>query len=258
MKDIIARLEAVAGNASFFYKSLEGQPETAAFNEDFAHVAASIIKVPIMVECFRRFDQGSAKKTDTLTLRDEYRVPPCGVLTFMHQGLEVTLMDLIWLMITISDNVATNMLIDYLGIDAIEDTIRACGLRQTTLGRKLFDRSPGAKGKSNYISAADCGLLLEKMYLGQLISPQASKEMLDVLKGQQLNNKIPFLLPLDYTVAHKTGEDGSITHDVGIVYAKRPFIVCFCGSRVDAPAFNRLMAEVTLELTSRNGGVVED
>ena len=75
--------------------------------------------------------------------------------------------------------------------------------------------------------------------------------MLDILKCQQLNGKIPFYLKAlenEPEIAHKTGEDTGITHDVGIVFGDDPFIVCFCGNETDTPKFERVMAEISLEL----------
>ena len=79
----------------------------------------------------------------------------------------------------------------------------------------------------------------------------SSRKMLAILGDQQLNGKIPFYLkalPDEPEIAHKTGEDTGITHDVGIVYGREPFIVCFCGNETDTPRFERVMAEISLEL----------
>jgi beta-lactamase class A len=86
------------------------------------------------------------------------------------------------------------------------------------------------------------------MYQGNLISKKADQEMLDILKEQRLNGKIPFYFTNDIKIAHKTGEDQGITHDVGIVFGKVPFILCFLGNQVDVPFFERVMQETTLEL----------
>lgn len=78
--------------------------------------------------------------------------------------------------------------------------------------------------------------------------------MLTILKCQQLNGKIPFYLKAleeEPEIAHKTGEDTGITHDVGIIFGREPFIVCFCGNETDTPRFERMMAEISLELFQR-------
>ena len=92
------------------------------------------------------------------------------------------------------------------------------------------------------------------MYEGKLVSQRASSQMLGILKNQQLCSKIPFYLqalPEEPEIAHKTGEDTGITHDVGIIYGREPFIVCFCGNETDTPALERAMAEISLWLYRR-------
>jgi beta-lactamase class A len=210
-----------------------------------------------MVEAFRQFEAGEAAPDEIIPVRDADRVPICGVLTLMHSGLEPTLMDLIWLMITISDNMATNLLIDRLGVENIQRTLEGLGLAGTRIQRKLFDSSATAAGKSNIVTAWDMGLLMEKLYRGEAVSETASAQMIDVLLAQQLSNKMPFRLPLDCKIAHKTGETSGVTHDVGIVYAEKPFVAGFFGSGVNAPALARLMADVTYALAELNGGMQE-
>ena len=117
-----------------------------------------------------------------------------------------------------------------------------------TLNRLLFDREASSRGIENYITAREAGLLLKRLYDGEAVSGPASEDMLSILKDQRLNGEIPFLLPHSVKIAHKTGEDDGITHDVGIVYARQPFIVCFCGEHVSPPEFERAMQDITLML----------
>ena len=122
-----------------------------------------------------------------------------------------------------------------------------------TLNRLLFDREASSRGIENYITAREAGLLLKRLYDGEAVSGPASEDMLSILKDQRLNGKIPFLLPHSVKIAHKTGEDDGITHDVGIVYARQPFIVCFCGEHVSPPEFERAMQDITLMLYEKCG-----
>ena len=126
------------------------------------------------------------------------------------------------------------------------------------LQRKMYDTEKSKRGIQNYITAAETGRLLREMYQGRLVSRQASEKMISILKNQQLCSKIPFYLQAlqeEPEIAHKTGEDCGITHDVGIVYAKQPFIVCYCGNDTDTPAYERVMAETSLWLYHRNSEV---
>ena len=108
-----------------------------------------------------------------------------------------------------------------------------------------------AQGIENYTSARDAAKLLDALYSRTLVSPEASAQMLGILQDQRLNGKIPFYLhtlnpvPL---IAHKTGEDYRITHDVSIIEGDHPMILCFMGSDVDVPALERLMADAAYAL----------
>ncbi len=245
--NILERIRSVSGKVGFYYKNLV-TGDAMEFRKDIPLQAASIIKIPVLVEAFMQLESGRINRNEVFTVREKDKLPSCGALTYMHSGLKVTLEDLYTLMIILSDNTATNLLIDYLGMDHINRTLTKLGLTHTRINRLLFDAGQSAGGIENYITAGEIGLLLEKLYHGEVISAQASTGMLGILKKQRLNGKIPFKLPKNIEVAHKTGEDSGITHDVGIVYAKQPFIVCFCGNEVDVPAYERLMQDVTAEL----------
>lgn len=246
-ENILDQLKALKGQVSFYYKNLI-TGETFGYQEDMPLQAASVIKIPVLIEAFSRIQGGDLEKDQTVTLRKEDKLPSCGALTYMHDGLAVTIEDLYTLMIILSDNTATNLLIRQLGMDKINSNLQELGLHNTRINRLLFDSKQSSLGIQNYISAYEIGVLLEKMYFGELISPEASLEMLRILKNQRLNGKIPFFLHGKADIAHKTGEDDGITHDVGIVYAPQPFIVCFCGNEVEVPVFERFMQDISLDL----------
>jgi beta-lactamase class A len=245
--NLLKELQKITGKAGFYYKNLV-TGEQITFQEDMPFQAASVIKIPILIEAFTRLETGSLHKTDLFTIKKQDKLPSCGALTYMHDGLQVTLEDLYTLMIILSDNTATNLLIEHLGMDQINNTMQKLGCRQIKLNRYLFDSEKAALGIENYISAGDIAGLLEKMYHGELVSKEASVEMLRILKNQRLNGKIPFFIHGKADIAHKTGEDDGITHDVGIVYGKEPFIICFCGNEVDVPAYERLMQDISYAL----------
>ena len=245
--NLLSQLQDITGKVGFYYKNLV-TGETLSFQEDMPLQAASVIKIPILIEAFTRLEAGTIHKTDLFTIKKEDKLPSCGALTYMHDGLQVTLEDLYTLMIILSDNTATNLLIKHLGMDQINGTMQKLGCKHIKLNRYLFDSEKSALGIENYISAGDIAGLLEKMYQGELVSKEASAEMLGILKNQRLNGKIPFYIHGKADIAHKTGEDDGITHDVGIVYGKEPFIICFCGNQVDVPAYERLMQDMSFEL----------
>lgn len=244
---LLEQMNKLEGKVSFIYKELNSQ-ETISYQEDMKMKAASIIKIPIMVEVFRQIDSGMLNKDQTHQLKEEDKRPSCGALNRMHEGIELTIQDLCNLMIILSDNTATNILIELMGMEQINHSMDEMGLHITRLNRLLFDREASAKGIENYICASEIAGLLEKMYQGTLVSKEASAEMIDILKQQRLNGKIPFHFVEKIEVAHKTGEDDGITHDVGIVYGEVPFLVCFLGNEVNVPKYERFIQDTTLEL----------
>lgn len=245
--EILSRLEQIAGKKSFFYKNLvTGQ--TISINENMPMMAASVIKIPIMVEAFRQIQAGSIRKNQEYTLREADKRPSCGCLNRMHAGLTVTIADLYNLMIILSDNSATNILIELLGREQINASMKEMGYQNIAVNRLLFDREASCRGIQNYVCAGEIADMLEKMYLGTLISPDADAEMLEVLKEQRLNGKIPFHFVEKVPIAHKTGEDEGITHDVGIVFGRQPFILCCLGNEVNPPEYERFMQDIAWEL----------
>lgn len=254
--EILRRLEQLPGKISFLYKNLE-TGERVGYKEQEPLMAASVIKLFVMTAVFERLERGDFSEEQVFSIKKEECVPSCGALTYLHDGIQVTAMDLVTLMIIFSDNTATNVLIDFLGIEEINDTIRGLGFERTILQRKMFDLEKSQRGIQNYITAGEVGRLLKMMYEGNLISKKASEKMISIMKNQQLASKIPFYLkaiPGGPDIAHKTGEDSGISHDVGIIYGKEPFIVCFCGNETDTPQFERAMADISLELYNEFNG----
>ena len=241
MRSLLPRLASLPGEACVFGKDLQ-TGEVWGYQADVPVIAASVIKLPILIEAFRQERDGLLSMDEEFRIRPEQKMPSCGALTYLHDGLAVTLRDLCVLMIIVSDNTAANLLIDRLGMDRINRTVRALGLTQTALRRKLFDTDASARGLENTITAAEMAILLEKMYHGACVSAAADAEMLGILADQRLNGKMPFFLH-GTKIAHKTGEDDGISHDVGIVYADHPLILCFTSCHTFVPAFERFIQD---------------
>ena len=245
------RLEKLPGTISFVYRNLSSG-EQYSYHEDEPQPAASIIKLFLMAAAFQAVFDGRIREEDKIFVRKTDCVPSCGVLTYLSGEREVSVRDLIELMIIVSDNTAANLLFDLLGSEYLDSFIKEkLGMNKTVFRRKMFDSFRAAKGIENYVTARDAADLLEKIYKRELVSPEASAEMYRILTHQRLNGKIPFRLhtlnPAP-VIAHKTGEDTGITHDVAIISGKEPFILCFLGSGTDVPEFERLMADVSWEI----------
>ncbi|MBR5110512.1 MAG: serine hydrolase [Clostridia bacterium] len=242
MSRYLPRLASLPGEVSIYGKNLH-TGEVWAYQPDIPLVAASVIKLPTLAEAFRQARDGQIDMKEIFAVRPDQKMPGCGALTRLRDGIEVTLHDLCVLMIILSDNTATNILIERLGMDQINQTIRSFGLEKTKLRRKLFDADASARGIENTMTAQEMGRLLEMLSSGSCVSPEADAEILSILSEQQLNGKIPFFLP-EIRIAHKTGEDDGITHDVGILYAKHPVVLCFGSEHTDVPAFERCIQDM--------------
>ena len=212
------------GRVGLYYRDLR-TGERYGIREQELFTAASLIKLPIMAQLYRRFAQGSLSPGQLCEVRREDKVPSCGAVAYLHDGALLTLQDLCNLMIVISDNSAANMLARRVGLNAVNRLMGELGLRRIRMERLLYDRDGARKGRRNTVSPADVGLFFELLWQGKVVSPQASREMLEILKLQQIDYKITGMLPETVPVAHKTGEDTGITHDAGIVYAASPFVL---------------------------------
>lgn len=247
-KSLEELLEGIPGKLSVYYKNL-ATGEVVDYNGDTPMMAASVIKIPILLETFRQIKAGLLKKDQLYVLKEGDKMPSCGCLNRMHEGLNLTVQDLYNLMIILSDNTATNILIRLLGgAEEINGSLAKMGYQTCRVNRLLFDSEASARGVENYVSGTEIADMLEKMYRGELIDEDSSQEMLEILKSQRLKNKMPFDFQGCVPIAHKTGEDDGITHDVGIIFGSQPFILCCLGNETDCPGFNRFIQKLAWSL----------
>lgn len=244
---IQAQINFLRGRIGFFYEDLESG-DTYGIHADDSYEAASVIKLLVLCEAYRQFEQGSLSKEELIPVRREDRVPSCGAAAYLHDGIALTVKDLCVLMIILSDNTATNILIRKLGMDCINRTARELGFEKTRLNRLLFDSGASAAGIENQFAPSEIGRFYELLWRGELVSADASREMLEILKKQEINHKIPSMLPKNLTIAHKTGEDRGITHDTGIIFAPRPFILCFASNETDVPETEQFIRMASREV----------
>ena len=189
--------------------------------------AASLIKLPIMAACFQAAQEGKIRLTQQVVLRSKDKVSGSGKLKELPPGSSFTVDQLMEEMITQSDNTATNLLIDLLGIDELNGYFKRQGLTGTTLSRKMMDFSQRRQGVENYTTVSDVALLLREIHEQRLINPKVSARCLDFLKRQHLHDRIPARLPKGIVVAHKTGLERGVCHDAGIVFTgKGNYLIC--------------------------------
>ena len=250
-QSLISKLNAVPGDIAIYIEDCETH-EVFVKDCDNPLLAASTIKLAVMLAAFESFKRGIIDPNDVYTVKDSDKVPSCGALTYMHSGLNVTYMDLVVLMIILSDNTATNILIEKIGMPFINNTVQTYNISGIQLRRKLFDAFAQSKGLENTVSARSLALILKLILDEKAVSADASKAMLKILLNQRLNGKIPFYLhDKDIDIAHKTGEDDGISHDAGIIFAKHTIVAVFLSNNTYTPQFERFIQDTSLWLCER-------
>jgi beta-lactamase class A len=195
-----------------------------SINGDVNLPAASTIKVPVMVEVMRQIALGKFGFYRTVSLRDADRDCGYGELCEAPWGSKYTVWELLWRMITVSDNTAANMLIRLVGRHNINQTMEGLGLSQTWLGDSIHS---DGDVRSLRTSANDMMHLLELIAEHQLINAKACDAMLEILERQRHNTMIPAWLPKKVVIAHKTGTLHDTLNDVGIVELDgAPYVIC--------------------------------
>ncbi len=199
--------------------------ETSGINASANLPAASTIKIPVMVEVFKQMEAGKIDLNTTVTMRASDRDWGWGDMADAPIGTERSVNALLLLMITESDNTATNMLIRLVGRGHINSTMATLGLHQTRLSDYIRSESNSIRYALR-TSPKDMVSLLDKIARERLVDEWSSREMLAILAGQHHNGLIPAALPAGIKIAHKTGSLHDTLNDVGIVYRDdEPYII---------------------------------
>lgn len=222
-----AEVAQFKGKVSLFAKNLDTGVVYELGGDDRVPTA-STIKIAIMVEAFARVSEGKAKWTDELVLTKEKKVGGSGILAEFGDGLRLTLRDGVSLMMILSDNTATNLVIDALTTDAVNARMASLGLTETRLMRRVFGGGESLEGKKEENKRFGLGrttphemvTLLEKLERGEVISPAASKEMIELMKREQGTNGVwreQWRVPK----ATKSGALDALRSNIGIIYHPR-------------------------------------
>jgi beta-lactamase class A len=202
--------------------------ERYTLHADDVMPTASLIKLAVMAEVYFQAKEGKVKLDDMLTLTKDEMVPGSGVLTdHFSPGASFSLRDAVRLMIVYSDNTATNMVLDKIGIKSVNERMAGLGLKETRINAKVFKGSttsvdPERTKKYGLGSATANEMikLLEMLHKGELVSAEASKTMLEHMRKCDDKDKFPRFLPKGVTVAHKSGSVSNARTDAGILYFK--------------------------------------
>lgn len=247
LESIRRRMESIPGHTGFYYLNLVTGMEYGV-REDETFGAASVIKLPLYMHVLAECAAGRMTMDEKLTVTAEDKVPICGALTLFTGDVQADIRTLCRLMISISDNTATNKLIEHCTIPGAQEGFQRMGLTKTQLTRKLFDRTASRAGLRNVICPKEIGHLLAMLYRDEFVSKAVCKEAIDTLLLQQVDHKLNGRICGGVSIAHKTGEDDHLSNDVGIVYAPQPFVICFAGHDTDVYQWEDLMRNAAYEL----------
>lgn len=269
--EIVARIGAIAraidGVLGVYAQDLRTGVEVA-YNADTVFPTASVMKIPIIYELYRQAEAGQVDLGRRIVFGAEHMVPGSGVLQDLDTGLNPTLKDLATLMITVSDNAATDLVIEQIGLDTIAATLQGLGLSQTTVlltVRELLYSTVGldtanpahtyalyqerstagvidwgcrayADEDNNLTTPREMARLLAGIEHRDGLSAASCAAIIDILKRQKYGDRIPQQLPEGTVVAHKTGSLRGIRNDAGIVYAPDgPYVVSLFAKRLADP-----------------------
>jgi beta-lactamase class A len=187
---------------------------------------ASSIKIAVLAELYRQAQQGKIKLGDLYTLQSSDLVSGSGIAGALTPGVtRLTIRDVAALMISVSDNSATNIIIDRIGIENVNALLDSLGLAHTRLRRKMMDVKAAAEGRENISTPREMVQLLEILYRGKVLNKQMTDDFFALLSVHK-ESYIPRELPEDVRVANKPGELEGVRNDSGIVFtANRPFAI---------------------------------
>ena len=255
--DILSRIQKSGADVGIAFRTLDGKIEWFSHADDVFH-AASTMKIPVMIELFHQVREGNLKLDDPLPVKNEFHSlvdastftldPADDSETDLYKavGQTRTLSQFCELMITVSSNLATNLLVEKLGVENIRATVHALHADGMNVLRGVEDNKAYEKGMNNTTTARGLLILLEAIAKGQAVDLDSSRQMVEILARQKFNEAIPAGLPSGTRVAHKTGELTKVHHDAAIVYAPRPFaLVILVRGLAESKDSAALMADIT-------------
>lgn len=258
--EIVKKLTIPGAGFGVVFKDLQSG-ETILINEKKIFHAASTMKTPVLAELFRQSEDGNFSMEDSILVKNtfksivdnsEYSLSPDddseqGLYTLI--GKKQTISSLAYSMIIESSNLATNILIEFVGAGNVAQLMKSIGANDIKVLRGVEDGKAYKMGLNNVTTAFDLSIIYEKMATGQLVNEPASEAMTRILLDQKLNDIIPALLPPEVKVAHKTGNITGIQHDSGFIILPdgRKYVLVLLSEfkKEDEKIVIRAMAEVS-------------
>ena len=252
LDNIKNRIGNFRGDIGICYIDLSGGKSFTAGNCD-VFLASGSVKILTLVEAFKRMEEGTLDRDDKYILKSsDYQnrgkegVKTFGALEYLHEGIKLTIEDLYKLSISVSDNIAFNILLRQFGAKNINETMEMLGFSKTKINREIYDFERIKAGIENYVSVQEMASLFYRMYKGQVVSRNASREMLEILKDHQKDSIMPYYFDESLRVSHQTGYDDGLIMDMGIVHGPKPFVLCMAASDKNTRNAESIMRDITL------------
>lgn len=258
-KKIISKFNNETGNFALAFKNLDDGKEILINENEIFH-AASTMKTPVMIEFYKQLHQGKLSLEDTLQIKNEFKSIVDGTIyklsefddsdknTYNKLGQYYSINNLIYEMITISSNFATNILIEYIGANNVTKSMKEIGALNINVLRGVEDIKAFELGLNNTTSAKDLLIIYEKLAKGKIINNKSSAIMIEILKDQKYDDIIPKYLPKNIEIANKTGMITGVHHDSGIVFlkdGKKYVIVLLSKNMLDMESGTEMMAKIS-------------
>ena len=258
-KKIISKFNDETGNFALAFKNLDDGKEILINENEIFH-AASTMKTPVMIEFYKQLHQGKLSLEDTLQIKNEFKSIVDGTIyklsefddsdknTYNKLGQYYSINNLIYEMITISSNFATNILIEYIGANNVTKSMKEIGALNINVLRGVEDIKAFELGLNNTTSAKDLLIIYEKLAKGKIINNESSAIMIEILKDQKYDDIIPKYLPKNIEIANKTGMITGVHHDSGIVFlkdGKKYVIVLLSKNMSDMESGTEMMAKIS-------------
>jgi len=196
-------------------------------NQDEVFAQASSIKITVLANLYLQAQQGKLKLTDLYTVQSSDLVQDSDIMNGLTPGVtRITLRDLATMMVAVSDNSATNVLIDRVGMQNVNAMLDSLSLTHTRLRRKMMDLQAAKEGRENVSTPREMMTLLDAIYHGKVLNKESTADFFKMLSTNK-DSWIPRDLPADLKIANKPGSLEAVRNDSGIVFVEgRPYVIC--------------------------------
>lgn len=257
--EVVGRLSKTEGRFAVGVFDLQ-TGEGLYVNPDTVFHAASTMKTPVMIEVFKQAKAGKLSLDESIVVKNEFRSIVDGSpyqldvsddsdsLVYQRISTRMSIRDLVYQMITVSSNLATNILIELVGAPNVMETMRSLGAHDIKVLRGVEDEKAFRQGLNNVVTARDLVTIYRALATGSVVDAEASREMVRILTAQRFREIIPAQLPAGTVVAHKTGSITGVEHDSGIVYLPngRSYVIVLLSKNLkDATTGKRALADVS-------------